>query len=234
MKNDKKTIKFGLDKSLYDINPPLSAKKYIPSWFKDSSKFFNSDNPNILAHGKTFKACVPFADAMLSGYIFELWSDINVVNYDGFQKIMWRDDRYVILGERDSRQSGNMPIPTGYSDVHYALRHPLFIKTPPGYSILITQPFNRFDLPFMALTGIVDSDKEPFFPGNYSLFLKENFSGVIEKGTPLFQIIPFKRDEWLSDYDEGIIDQGLRASNKSARKIIGWYRDNVWSKKSYS
>ena len=30
----KKIIKFGLEDSVYDINPPLPAKKYLPDWFK--------------------------------------------------------------------------------------------------------------------------------------------------------------------------------------------------------
>ena len=85
----------------------------------------------------------------------------------------------------------------------------------------------------MALTGIVDSDKEPFFPGNYSLFLKKGFSGIIESGTPILQILPFKRDEWKSEIDNSIIDLGNRASKKSLRKVLGWYRDNVWEKKGF-
>jgi hypothetical protein len=148
-------------------------------------------------------------------------------------RIGWKDENAPVFAARESEQSGHMILPAGYWDIHYALLHPLYIQTPPGYSILVTQPFNRFDLPFMALTGIVDSDKEPFFPGNYSMFLKKGFSGEIKAGTPLLQIIPFKRDEWKSEVDRSIIDKGNRASNKSGRKIIGWYRDNVWAKKSY-
>ena len=33
------------------------------------------------------------------------------------------------------------------------------IETPPGYSMLITHPFNRPDLPFTTLTGLVDCDR---------------------------------------------------------------------------
>jgi len=29
---------------------------------------------------------------------------------------------------------------------------------PAGYSLLITHPFNRHDLPFVTLTGLVDAD----------------------------------------------------------------------------
>lgn len=228
-----KKIKFAVEPHLYDINPPLPTKNYLPEWYKNTSRFYNTHKENIIDHGKTFKVCMPFTDSMISGYTFELWQDLYVVDDEIAPKIGWKDERAPVFAGRESEQSGRMTLPTGYWDIHYALLHPLYIQTPPGYSILVTQPFNRFDLPFMALTGIVDSDKEPFFPGNYSMFLKKGFSGEIKAGTPLLQILPFKRDEWQSELDRSIIDKGNRASNKSARKIIGWYRDNVWAKKSY-
>jgi len=232
-KNREQIIKFGLDEVLSDINIPLPSKKYLPDWFKSSPRYFDKGQHSIVTQGKTFKVCMPFTDALISGYIFELWTDVDVVKNDEIHTLYIKDDRYKVFATRDSRSTGDMPTPEGFSNLHYVLRHPLFIQTPPGYSILVTQPFNRFDLPFMAMTGIVDSDKEPFFPGNYSLFLKENYEGVIEAGTPILQIIPFKRDSWKSIEDVSIVEKGWLASNKSVRKILGWYRDNAWAKKEY-
>ncbi len=228
-----KKIKFALDPALSDATPPRPTKTYLPEWYKNTSRFYNTHKENIIDHGKTFKVCMPFTDAMLSGYTFELWQDLYIVDGDDFPRIGWKDQRVPVFAARESQQSGSMNLPEGYWDIHYALLHPLYIQTPPGYSILVTQPFNRFDLPFMALTGIVDSDKEPFFPGNYSMFLKKGFSGEVKAGTPLLQIIPFKRDDWKSEVDNSIIEKGNKASNKSGRTIIGWYRDHVWAKKSY-
>jgi hypothetical protein len=34
--------------------------------------------------------------------------------------------------------------------------------------------------------------------GNIPFFIKEGFSGVIPKGTPIAQVIPFKRESWTS------------------------------------
>jgi hypothetical protein len=78
--------------------------------------------------------------------------------------------------------------------------NPWAIKTPPGYSCLITQPFHR-DLPFTILPGIVDTDTYPV-PINFPCVLSNiEFEGLIPAGTPLAQIIPFKRDSWISEYD---------------------------------
>jgi len=228
-----KIINFAFDDNFKYINYPLPAKKYIPDWFKETPKFINTDKEDIIEHMGTFKACMPFTDSLLSGYIFELWQDINIIQDEEMPRINWKDNSVPVFAARDSNLSGNMPIPIGHHDIHFVLRHPLYIKTPPGYSVLITQPLNRNDLPFTALSAIIDCDKEPFFPGNYSMFLRKDFSGVIKAGTPLLQIIPFKRDDWKTKINLNIINEGKKASIKSLRTIRGWYRDNVWSTKKY-
>jgi hypothetical protein len=230
-----KTIKFAITERLWDITHPSPAKQYIPEWFKNTPRFMGITDENILNSDKTFKVCMPFTDSLISGYIFELWADLYVIidKNTGIQTVRWKEGEDHILGTRKTVTTGDMPSFAGYSDVHYTLSHPLYIKTPPGYSVLITQPFNRPDLPFHAMTGIVDTDKHPLFPGNYSLFLKEDFEGIIKMGTPLLQILPIKRDNWVSEVSKEIIAEGWQASSKSVRTIIGWYRDHAWAKKSY-
>jgi hypothetical protein len=230
-----KVIKFALSERLWDITPPQPAKQYLPEWFKNTPRFMGTADENPLNAVKTFKVCMPFTDSLISGYIFELWADLYVIrdSNTGIQTVRWKEAEDHILGTRQPEQTGSMPPFKGYSDVHYTLSHPLYLKTPPGYSVIITQPFNRPDLPFYAMTGVVDTDKHPLFPGNYSLFLKEDFEGIIKMGTPLFQIIPIKRDKWISESSREILAEGWRASSKSVRTILGWYRDHAWAKKSY-
>lgn len=232
-KKNKNIIKFSIDKVVEEINIPLPSKTYLPKWFKDAPKFYNTER--ILSQQtKTFKTCSPLTDTFISGYIFELWADVEIViNDDDYRYITWKNNDYSVIKERDQQASVDFPKVPGFSEKHYTLAHPLYIQTPPGYSCLITQPLNRPDLNTFVPTGIVDCDKEPFFPGNYPVMIKEDFQGIIEVGTPLFQIIPFKRDNWVSERDDSIRARGNAASKKSSRKIAGWYRDNVWSKKSY-
>ena len=63
------------------------------------------------------------------------------------------------------------------------------IKLPKDYSLLFLSPINRFDLPFLSITGIVDCD---MYTGtvHFPFFIKNSFTGIIEKGTPIVQIIP--------------------------------------------
>jgi hypothetical protein len=76
------------------------------------------------------------------------------------------------------------------------------IELPPGYSLLVTHPINRADLPFVTLTGLVDADRygDNFinFPARWR---DPNFQGVLPKGTPLAQCLPIKREEWAPRFE---------------------------------
>lgn len=223
-----KSIKFAT--TLEYIEAPKPAIKYLPEWYKKTDVFISKGHTAI-SSPRTFKHCIPFMDSMVSGYIHELWSDIEVENSNG-TRIHWKGADKV-FGYKTHGASGDMPIPYGYQSDVWSFHHELYIKTPPGYSILVTQPFNRTDLPFYAMSGIVDADKEPFFPGAYPVFVKTGFAGVVTKGTPMLQIIPFKREDWKSELDEGIIKQGRIANINAINTIMHWYKKNAWFKKSY-
>jgi hypothetical protein len=74
---------------------------------------------------------------------------------------------------------------------------------PPGYSLLVTHPFNRPDLPFVTLTGLIDADRyrDNFihFPAHWC---DVEFKGVLAKGTPVAQCVPLKRDTWEPRFEQ--------------------------------
>ena len=77
------------------------------------------------------------------------------------------------------------------------------IELPPGYSLLVTHPINRPDLPFVSLTGLVDAgryrDNYINFPARWS---DPDFKGVLPKGTPVVQCVPIKREAWTARFEE--------------------------------
>lgn len=104
-----------------------------------------------------------------------------------------------IRGEDDS-----FPIPEGYEGIHFTWTTNWFPQTPKGYSVLMTHPINRFDLPFLTLTGIIDCSGY-INGGLLPFFIKKDFVGVIPAGTPYAQVIPLKNEDWQSEnvfYDE--------------------------------
>jgi hypothetical protein len=94
---------------------------------------------------------------------------------------------------------------------------------------------NRYDLPFYVQSGIVESDIWGL-PVFIAFFLKRNFQGVIPKGTPIMQIIPFKRDSWeleVVDTEEELDKHELMAENRRSM-LYGYYKKTAWRKKIFA
>ena len=152
----KKIIKFNVIDEIDYANIPMPAKKYIPKWYRDlkpSSGISDEKIDGILAStikNRTAKKCVPFMDAFTSGYIFETWCDMEVIEENENFSLKWIEGDWIPIEERP--QVNNLQVPEGYYQRIVSLKSPIFIKTPPGYSVLISQPHNRYDLPFLTLS----------------------------------------------------------------------------------
>ena len=79
--------------------------------------------------------------------------------------------------------------------------NPWTIRTPPGWSCLFTAPLNHTNDVVQILAGVVDTDRYQA-PVNFPFVtIAGDGTHVLEKGTPLVQVIPFQRSR----------AQGLRA-----------------------
>lgn len=203
---------------------PIPATHGLPDWLKAmppnvASVLRQQDIPTV-------KQCPPFIDAMACGYLIPLATDVIVEQ----GKLSW--DRNDIPGKA----------PIDFHENVQALGTPFFdrdrnvikfmnfwtIETPPGYSVLITHPINRYDLPFVTVTGLVDSDR---YYGNFVNFparwLDMNYTGTLLKGTPIAQCIPVKRENWKPQFETMDVDAAQRLvelSNETAAGNSGVYR----------
>jgi hypothetical protein len=193
-------IEFYADEGLIDWIPkPLPAKKFIPDWYKGLkpyTKKYTNRQPEMTA-----KKCMPLLDAMTTGYVMPLTTDIYVTTNHDLSVI----NVSVTHGPEDSPKNyvDNHPWTqiesdewTGHKQDPLKFINPWIIKTKPGYSCLITAPMNNFDLPFTCMSAIVDTDKY-HAPINFpAIWNVPNFEGQIPAGTPLVQVIPFKREKY--------------------------------------
>ena len=217
------------------LDAPVPASKTIPDWFKRTDgtvrKEYNHRNPDNTAN-KSVKLCVPFIDALTTGYMITLPCDVVFVDpkkYDG-KRVLW-DVSWQMLEAHTPGQLGMMPIPSGYDSAALKWTVMWSIKTPPGYSLMFTHPLNRFDLPFLTFSGVVDTDRYEI-PVNLPFFIREDFMGKIEKGTPIAQIIPIKRERWNSIKEKFTNKHNFLID--SLRTVIDHsYRLRWWSKKTY-
>ena len=214
-----------------DIKP---AKFYIPEWYKNI-KGYNKNNLKIQEGTnipiENLKSCMPFFDSLSIGYIVELAQDLYVENKEGKPKINWRVGPDP-LGIRETGEN-IIPIPHGYSEIHFVWKYPHILNAKKGYSAIVTHPFNRHDLPFISLTGIMDLDIL-VGNGNIPFFIQKDFEGLIPRGTPILQIIPFKRESWKINKDDSLIEKNNKENIDRGRSLIGWYKTNRWQKKEFN
>lgn len=228
-----KLIKFMPKIPNLDINVS-TAKSHIPDWYKKSETIFINKNGDETPGLKT---CIPFLDGMISGYMLTTTEDIYINNKGN------KLEYYVPLGNgvqggtrfMNERLSGEtefgskIPRPAGHNNVQFVWANMTGFSVPKGWSVLVSHPLNRFDLPFTTLSGIIDSDKWKA-PGNIPFFFKENIEVVIPKGTPVAQLIPIKRESW----NHLVIKDYYHKEEFEARKIFtGYYKKKLWQKKSY-
>ena len=222
---------------------PRPAAQARPSWYQRMSARTQPDEQthlvpagNAWAPNATVRMCVPFSDAMSLGYVAVLESDVEVVPLqDGGINVRWATGRDLVSSHSETQVPG-MPAPAAEGsrpDVWKWLSE-WRVYTPKGYSILFTHPLNRHDLPFQIMSGVVDTDTYRMavqFPFQFIGSVTEPF--VIERGTPIAQIIPFKRDDWRSTTSQASEHEVKVDSIRYFGKVKRSYRQQYWAKKSY-
>lgn len=217
---------------------PYPASQSIPDWFREMTPYeISNNNPDgkrlIIENGisnATFKKCTPLLDGMTSGYIVPLWADV-LVEQQTIPYITWRTKTNIF--QLHGTASRMMPAPPGYDQVVFKYLNTWIPITPPGYSMLVISPLGYRGLPFHAIPAVVDTDKstlELIFP----MWIKTGLTGVVEAGTPMVQLIPFKRDEWKAEFDyyEDGEHEVINETNFN-KTLVNHYIKKHWSKKTY-
>jgi hypothetical protein len=221
------------------VPAPKPARMYIPQWYKDIPSppwedLEFGDKPGDVTN-LNIKACVPFLDAYTHGYIQETWTDIYIKSTpDGnaIESYNWPIGPS-IMSHRKNRTG--FAISNAYYDLELIWEEQWLPKLPSGYSVIYTSPFNRFDLPFRSLDAVIDADMYHHeYEGQYPFYIQKGFSGVIPAGTPMYQIIPIKRDAWES-YSKEFNEEENKRRNHMLRKYLSrGYKKLFWQKKTFN
>lgn len=214
---------------------PKPASEYIPEWYKQAKPYTDPSGKKAPTTDgtpyATIKRCMPLYDMMTAGYIMETPYDIYVRQTEDGPYFQWGDTD--ALHFQSMEQFQNHP----YSrDINYAVRIniPWSIKTPKGWSVLIMQPTHRQETPIQILPGIVDTDNYAI-PFNMFIILSDpNFEGMIPAGTPFAQVIPFKRESWVSELGGEKEREKAKADNaKMSTVFFDRYKKFWWKRKDY-
>jgi hypothetical protein len=235
MKKTLKAIPYDtISENFLNIKP---ASQFLPEWYKKSKSNLTATNTELSTFNPsntnaTYKKCIPFFDSLSIGYMVFLSCDLEVSKQEsGIPLLMWRTERGLVSEHSLDQWEGFHP-PDGYSLWVYKWTNFFGLKTPKDYSLLFLSPLNRFDLPFITISGIVDTDKYNN-PVHFPFFIKNNFTGIIPKGTPIAQIIPIKNDTWKI-YLEKFNDKAIKIAVENFKSTIKRaYRNNYWKRKQY-
>jgi hypothetical protein len=218
-------IKFRCAPGLSDIlPPPVTAGRALPDWLRGMAM---KEDVGTFGEDRTVKQCPPFVDAMTAGFVILLPCDIHIDK--GQFKWDWAYDDSPLAFHFASQVAGT---PLDIDNVS-VLKFINFwtIETEPGVSILFTHPLNRPDLPFNTLTGLVDTDGFTDLPVHFpAQWTDPDFSGTLEKGTPVAHCIPVLRVALSLEMDIGEMSPEDTQKAVSLKAQIGatpgYYKDH--------
>jgi len=207
------------------IAEPIPARTVVPSWFRDLPGV-DASQVSATNNGRTVKRCMPFFDALSVGWIIPLAATVRLEVTDGGRTVTagWEFDREMVSNHGPFQVAGNPFEPRPPMKFHNFWT----VRTPKGWSCLFLPPINRPSDAFEVFSGMVDTDSYAS-PANFP-FVTTVADGVhtIKKGTPLVQVVPFRRGDATM---RGVvrIETALEreAADKTHRGTLtaeGWYR----------
>lgn len=195
--------------------PIKPATEFMPDWWKNLPKFHKL--PNYENPFPTAKRCPSIFDSMQAGYIMPMWSDL-ILRWDGdpdhgFDYVLseaMSDVSETAIETHHPGQITDAPFIEDGCKFMIKLNSPWFVDVPKGISLFYTSPFYHINNDFTVIPGILDADIDMLSNKEIKVFLKLNNPGVVKinRGDPLLQIIPFKRENY--EFDNGLpTDQKL-------------------------
>ena len=229
-KKEEAHLQFMCDKHLVDVLPrPVPAVKTIPEWFRKC--------PNSYDDVRTAKRCIPMLDAMSHGFTLPLWADLKItVTEDdrGKRCQMQMTPGYASMDSHNWEQVGDACTTQKFEfgKSLNRLMSPWIIKCAPGYSVYFKNPANDWSNDIEIFEGIIDADT---YAGHANLVFvwKSDKCGewLIPAGTPIAQLIPFKRDELTMSVGEVDMDERQITQNKLGIYFNDAYRKLFWHKR---
>jgi hypothetical protein len=229
--------------NFYDVAEeyyPVPAKNLLPEWYKKS--FGHVGNKKLLystaqdGGSSTIKKCLPVFDALTAGYILLSHEDVVVSDApdaSGAVWWYWTNNSVPMINFHGPQQAQLHPRKP--DQLIPKFNNNWGIVTPPGYSCLIMSPMHRESM-FLLYEAVVDTDT---YAGrvHFTFSLKDpNWRGLIPAGTPIAQVIPFKRENYKMEISNEEADIGAieKATKRLKSVFVNGYKDKFWVRKEYN
>jgi hypothetical protein len=251
LRKEKQLIKFKHLADMRGLEPIVPSSKVLPEWYKNTPSPLTHNSPvgELVTRKQGLKACMPFLDAMIQGYIIPLWCDLYVsVTYNNegegppipIVQFTWPRNFWSGLDEtlptevvshHPKEQTEGVPImeeSLGGAPA-FKLLSPWIIETPKNYSSLFVPILNNQPKNMSFFSAIVATDTyhdRINFPFVWTG--EEEWEGIIPSGTPFIQVIPFKRDDFqheIVDLSKDDKDKMYTTKHKIRHVFINAYKD---------
>lgn len=243
-KKEKPYIRFRHRKDHELLPRPMRASKSLPDWFKSLAR-----RPEGAEHfePQTVKRCVPVLDAASNGYYIPAWCDfaISIRNVEdektGETELAIRVNPSTNLhlffeetiGTHGWTQVGNdCPIQSyAIGKILLKFLNPWVVETQKGWSCLFKSPPHHYSN-VRIMEGVVDTDtyhRQINFPFFWDGYKEGEF--LIEAGTPLIHVIPFKREAVEMQFDTWDEDRMDKDALLHSSMFHDAYRKLWWHKR---
>ncbi|MCW8091955.1 hypothetical protein [Alteromonas sp. ASW11-130] len=184
---------------------PKPAAHFYPEWFKrmdgahnvqPTQRYpFGLDKALTLSNvNATVKRCPGVVSYMSQGYVVPLWSDFVVqVRQDTIYAFGSNETASVSLHGRHIHFD-KMPASKDYYKDAVKFTNPWKVKTPKGWSLLITSPFYHMEERFTVIPGVIESDTYHHMHVN-TFFKSYPADHQLRMGMPFIHVIPFQRSK---------------------------------------
>ncbi len=216
------------ERTLRDFKPVL-AKTYQPDWWRNMKVFHAHHGYKV----QSIRSCPAMDDWLKMGWYILANRDLEVVcgmtEGDQEDQIEWKgfdpsDGHYHSASHPSSQMLESFEYISSDNDQvndAFKFRQPWGIKTPKGYSCFFLDPFLFQNKHFATFQGIIDTDgfNVGYDNSQVIFYPKCDHSFTIPEGTPLVQIIPFKREEWIGAYlqnpvEDFIVNRSSHTTNR--------------------
>lgn len=214
-----------------DNYAPRPATLCVPDWYKRTPEYVGGDR--VFVNGQTphtVKKCIPVFDAMTAGYMIPTYVDVQVTRRNGRPWYEW--PQHSAISFHPIAQAPLHPAKTGVPFPKWS--NPWAIRTPRGYSCLFLPPMHHPNGIFTVLPGVVDTDTYSA-PVNLPFVLDNpEWEGVIPAGTPMVQVIPFRRERYkMTIGGPADADQSRRVTTRLRALLYNSYKRQFWTRKEY-
>ena len=222
-------ISYEKEWNMPEVAKPYPAKKHVPDWFKDLP------NDNYENEIGTIKNCIPFIDAMTTGYIIPVPETIIIKPIDKHNIGIGGPGKDFVKSH-SARQTENSPFGNAYT---MKILNPFMIKTEKGVSCLFTAPINKpAPMPINVISSVVDTDMYDsivHFPISVFFSDVDDDPFILEKGTPLVQVVPFRRESFemeITNVKSHHLKKHKKATDQKSQDTK-YYQKKIAQKKTY-